>query len=143
MIRLEHLNLVVRDLDETLRFYRTAFPHWEERTQGESDWYGVKRRWLHFGDDYNYLTFNDNGQSENRDLKSNNMGMAHFAFVTTNLDALVKRMFEAGYDLSHQGAENAHRKNVYFLDPNGFEVEFVQYLSDIPQQRNNTDDENQ
>jgi hypothetical protein len=25
---------------------------------------------------------------------------------------------------------------VYFIDPNGFEVEFVEYLSDIPAQRN-------
>lgn len=140
MIRLEHLNLVVRNMQETLNFYQAAFPHWKVRVEGEGDWYGVPRKWLHFGDDYNYLTFNDNGQSENRNLRSNDVGLAHFAFVTSNVDAVVKRMFDAGYDISHQGAENSHRKNVYFIDPNGYEVEFVEYLSDLPLERNNSED---
>jgi hypothetical protein len=32
--------------------------------------------------------------------------------------------------------EEAFRKNVYFVDPSGFEVEFVEYLSDLPEERN-------
>jgi hypothetical protein len=36
------------------------------------------------------------------------------------------------------GAEDLHRKNIYFIDPAGFEVEFVQYLSGIPEERNST-----
>ena len=142
MIRLEHLNLVVRDMAETLRFYQAAFPHWRIRVDGEGDWYGVKRRWLHFGDDYQYLTFNDNGQGNNRNLQTNDVGLAHFAFEVRSTQAITKRLIHAGFEVSHHGAINAHRKNVYFIDPNGYEVEFVEYLSDLPQQRNNSDDIN-
>jgi catechol-2,3-dioxygenase len=138
MLHLEHLNLVVNDIDASLAFYQAAFPHWRVRQEGRSEWHGKPRRWLHFGDDYQYLTFNDNGVGENRDLGGHQTGLAHFAFVTLNLDALVKRLAEAGFALDHNGADEDHRKNVYFIDPNGFEVEFVEYLSDVPAERNHS-----
>ncbi|GAB3010987.1 VOC family protein [Bowmanella dokdonensis] len=136
MLRLEHLNLVVRDIPTALKFYRAAFPHWKIRGEGVADWYGTRRNWLHFGDDYNYLTFNDNGSGENRDLKSNSLGLAHFAYVVEDLDRLIDRMAGSGFTPAKQGSIDPHRRNIYFVDPDGFEVEFVQYLSDIPAQRN-------
>ena len=45
--------------------------------------------------------------------------------------------FHAGYEIDKHGPENPYRKNVYFIDPAGFEVEFVEYFSDIPSERNN------
>lgn len=136
MLQLEHINLVVNDIPETLAFYRAAFPHWRVREQGEGDWYGKPRKWLHFGDDYQYLTFNDNGDGEARDLTGHQPGLAHFAFVTNNIDAVIDRLAAAGFGIDKDGAEEPHRRNVYFIDPNGIEVEFVQYLSDLPAERN-------
>ena len=136
MLQLEHLNLVVSDIPAVLKFYRAAFPHWQVRQEGSSDWYGKPRKWLHFGDDYQYLTFNDNGVGDNRDLGGHQVGLAHFAFVTNNIDALIDRLGAAGFAVAKSGAEEPHRKNIYSNDPAGFEVEFVQYLSDLPQQRN-------
>lgn len=138
MLHLEHLNLVVSDIPAALKFYRAAFPHWRVRDSGESQWYGKSRKWLHFGDDYQYLAFGDNGVGGNRDLTSHQDGLAHFAFVTDNIDAVIKRLAAAGFDIAKEGAEEAYRRNIYFIDPSGFEVEFVQYLSDIPEQRNLT-----
>lgn len=135
-MRLEHLNLVVRDIPETLTFYKAAFPHWRTRSKGQAEWYGVERNWVHFGDDENYLTFNDDGTGENRDLSGHQTGLAHFAYVTTNLKAVIDRLEAAGFAIAKPGADNKFRKNVYFVDPNGFEVEFVQYLSDLPEERN-------
>jgi catechol 2,3-dioxygenase-like lactoylglutathione lyase family enzyme len=135
-MRLEHVNLVVRDIAETLTFYRAAFPHWQVRGGGKGNWYGEPRDWVHFGDDYNYLTFNDSGVGENRDLKSMALGLSHFAFVVDDLDAVVRRLLKAGFEIAIDGGNSPHRKNIYFVDPNGFEVEFVQYLSDIPSERN-------
>ena len=66
------------------------------------------------------------------------MGLAHFAFVTNNLTAMKNRLAAAGFAVSKDGAEHPHRANLYFLDPNGFEVEFVEYYSDIPKQRNSS-----
>lgn len=136
MLQLEHINLVVNDIPETLKFYQAAFPHWRVREEGQGPWYGKPRRWLHFGDDYQYLTLNDNGEGEARDLAGHQPGLAHFGFVTHNLDALVDRLREAGFEISHDGADDPHRRNVYFIDPSGIEVEFVQYGSDLPFQRN-------
>ena len=136
MLHLEHLNLVVSDIPAALRFYQAAFPHWRVREEGESHWHGKARKWLHFGDDYQYLTFNDNGVGDNRDLTGHLTGLAHFAFVTGNIDALIERLAAAGFAVAKDGAEEPYRRNIYFVDPNGFEVEFVQYLSDIPAQRN-------
>ena len=136
MIHLEHINLVVRDIPETLSFYQAAFPHWSVRGGGEGDWSGEPRNWVHFGDDYQYLAFNDDGVDENRDLAGHQIGLAHFAFVTNNIKALIKRLEKAGFKVDKAGAEDPYRENVYYLDPNGYEVEFVEYLSDVPSQRN-------
>jgi len=136
MLYLEHLNLVVNDIPAVQTFYQAAFPHWRVRDQGESDWYGKRRKWLHLGDDYQYLTFNDNGEGNNRDLAGHQSGLAHFAFVTGNIDAVIERLAAAGFPVDNDGADEPYRKNAYFIDPAGFEVEFVQYLSDIPEQRN-------
>jgi len=136
MLYLEHLNLVVNDIPAAQTFYQAAFPHWRVRDQGESDWYGKRRKWLHLGDDYQYLTFNDNGEGNNRNLAGHQSGLAHFAFVTGNIDAVIERLAAAGFPVDTDGADEPYRKNAYFIDPAGFEVEFVQYLSDIPEQRN-------
>ncbi|MEM9103149.1 MAG: VOC family protein [Pseudomonadota bacterium] len=142
MLHLEHLNLVVKDIPRALAFYQAAFPHWVIRGQGDTRWYGKTRHWLHLGDDYQYLTFNDQGEGENRDLKSHTLGLAHFAFVTTDLRGIVERLAKAGFaDTAgkwslHSRTHDEKRLNTYYFDPDGYEIEFVQYLSDVPAERN-------
>ena len=135
MIRFEHVNLVVSDVEASVRFYQTAIPHWRVRTSGEDQWNGKPRRWLHLGDDYQYITLNDNGEGDNRSLQGHQVGLAHFGIETDAIDALIERMKAAGYE-PHQVGEMGWRKNAYFLDPAGFEVEFVQYSADEPEKRN-------
>jgi catechol-2,3-dioxygenase len=134
---LEHVNLVVNDVHAMLKFYQAAFPSWAIRSQGEGTWYGKPRRWLHFGSDTQYIALSDNGEQANRDLTSHQVGLAHFAYVTNNIEHVISRLIQAGYEIAKPGSENPFRKNVYFIDPAGFEVEFVQYMSDIPRERNN------
>ena len=136
MIHLEHINLVVKDIPKMLEFYHAAFPHWSIRDQGVGSWYGKSRRWLHFGNDYQYIALSDNGEGENRDLSGHRVGLAHFAYVTHEIEALTSRLINAGFPVSKEGSKEPFRKNVYFVDPGGFEIEFVQYLSDDPRSRN-------
>ncbi len=136
MIQLEHVNLVVKNIPEMLSFYQAAFPHWYIRDQGEGEWYGKARNWIHFGDEYQYIALSDHGEGENRDLSGYQVGLAHFAYVTNNIDAVIERLTSAGFPIAKPGAEEPYRKNVYFIDPAGFEVEFVEYLSDEPEKRN-------
>ena len=136
MVRLEHVNLVGKSIESSLAFYQAAFPHWRIRAEGGGEWYGKPRRWVHFGDDYQYLAISDFGEGENRDLTGHSVGLAHFAFAVENLDALIKRLNQAGFPIYKNGSDSPYRNNIYFLDPDGFEVEFTEYLTDIPAQRN-------
>lgn len=139
MIHLEHLNLVVADIPRALTFYQAVFPHWSIRGGGEADWHGKRRNWVHFGDNYQYLTFNDDGVGDNRDLSGHQVGLAHFAFVTSDIDGVITRLAKAGFVVDKEGAIDEYRQNVYYIDPDGYEVEFVQYLSDNPSHRNRYD----
>ncbi len=137
MVRFEHLNLVVEDISRALGFYKAAFPHWKVRSEGQSTWNKKPRRWVHFGDEYQYLTFNDNGVGGNRDLRGHKTGLAHFAVTVSNLESVIKRLGAASFKPSNAGEQYTYRKNIYFIDPDGFEIEFVEYLSDVPTERNN------
>ena len=136
MIFFEHINLVIKDLEASLKFYRAVFPHWHIRAKGGGEWYGKPRKWVHFGDDRQYLALNEFGEDNNRDLTGHQVGLAHFAFATNNLDALIERLKDAGFDYDKDGADEPFRKNIYYIDPDGFEVEFIEYLSDLPTERN-------
>lgn len=119
MIHLEHLNLVVKNIPNSLKFYQAAFPHWSIRGGDKSKWSGKPRNWVHFGDDYQYLSLNDNGENENRDLTGHQVGLAHFAFVTHDLKNVMARLALAGFTSEKGDIENKSRQNLYYLDPDG------------------------
>lgn len=136
MIRLEHVNLVVKDLDTTLDFIQTAFPDWKVRGQGESEWYSKKRKWLHVGTDENYITLNEGSDDNNRDLKGHSPGLAHIGFAVDDVEGISNRLQAKGHEIATIGADHPHRKTLYFIDPAGFEFEFIQYLSEKPEEKN-------
>ena len=142
MPKIEHVNLFVTTIEPTLDFLQTAFPEWRVRGEGGGEWAGAPRRWLHIGDDDFYLTLNDftpgvgarAGRQRERD--STGLGLAHIGFEVASLDAVAARLQKAGYAPHHQGESHPHRRNLYFLDNEGLEFEFVEYLSDVPAERN-------
>lgn len=135
-MKLEHINMFVSDMQQSLNFYQAAFPYWQVRSKGTGEWYGKPRNWLHFGDEYQYLALSDSGEGKNRDLASNQIGLSHIAFEVKNIEAVIARLAEIGVSPSSSGSEHKFRKNIYFQDPDGFEIEFVEYLTDIPAERN-------
>jgi len=109
-MKLEHVNLVVSDINAMLKFYQAAFPYWSIRSEGEGTWYGKARRWVHFGDNDQYIAISDHGEGKNRDLSGHQIGLAHFAYVTNNLNAIIARLKHAGFAISKKGAVNPFRK---------------------------------
>lgn len=136
-MHLEHLNLDVNNIEKTLTFYRAAFPHWKIRDGAERD--TEHNKWVHFGDDWQFLTFNENVSAKKPSKHGTHLGVGHMGYVVTALDALVERLNNAGFDGHHYGASNPYRKNMYFYDPDGLEVEFVEYFSDVPAERNSSE----
>lgn len=139
-MRIEHVNLVVTEIEPTMAFLKIAFPHWQIRGQAQSHWYDKPRTWLHFGEDNFYIALSDNGEGENRDLTKHAPGLAHIGFVIDDMDGLIARYREQNIEPSVDLTVGRSRKNVYYIDPAGFEFEFVQYLSDIPAERHNYDE---
>ncbi len=134
MIRLEHANLLVRDVDEMIRFLRTAFPDFRIRGEGTM----LDTRWVHVGTDDVYLALNQATEepAERWAPYAGKPGLNHLGFEVDDAEALRARMHEAGYRESTVPNAHPHRTRVYFYDGEGNDWEFVEYRSDDPAQRN-------
>lgn len=135
MTRLEHANLHVRDVDEMIRFLRTAFPDFQVRGQGLG-WSGA--RWVHVGSDDVYLALSQATQAPAEPWKpyAGKPGLNHLGFEVDDAQALRARMLEAGYLESTVANSHPHRTRVYFHDSEGNDWEFVEYRSDDTAERN-------
>lgn len=133
--RLEHANLVVRDIDATIRFLQTAFPEFRVRhDSGRED----PDRWVHIGTQRTYIALTEATKvpSKAHVPYAGEPGMNHLGFEVDDVAALSTRMSAAGYEDSTVTNDHPWRKRVYFYDPDGNDWEFVQYLSDNPAERN-------
>tara|TARA_B100001741_G_C16247669_1_gene457047 strand:- start:22 stop:441 length:420 start_codon:yes stop_codon:yes gene_type:complete len=134
-MRLEHANICVHDIDGIIKFLRTAFPEFNIRHDeiGED---GI--RWVHIGTDRTYIAL----EKATNPLKnkwipySGKPGVNHLAFEVENVDIVRENLNSAGYKESTISNNHPYRKRIYFLDPEGNDWEFVQYLSDNNNERN-------
>ncbi len=136
---IEHANITVGSTDEAMRFLGTAFPEFRVRGQGFLAGGESTGRWTHFGTDETYLALQENAVPSGRsDVTYTNDGINHLGFVIEGMDALVERMADEGYHPTDASAMEGHpyRRRAYFKDQNGFEWEFVEYLTDNPAERN-------
>jgi catechol 2,3-dioxygenase-like lactoylglutathione lyase family enzyme len=133
-VRLEHANLIVRDIDASIAFLQTAFPEFRVRAD-QLDPDGT--RWVHVGTDETYvaLTAATVEPAERLAPYEGMPGVNHLAYEVDDVEALRERMAAAGYQNSTVPNNHPYRKRVYFLDPDGNDWEFVQYLSDDPGKR--------
>jgi len=133
-IRLEHANIIVRDIDEMVTFLTTAFP--EFRIRGEGTHNGS--RWLHIGTESTYIALNE-ADSEPKEAwrpYSGKPGLNHLGYEIDDAEGLRSRMRAAGYRDSTVPNDHEYRKRVYFYDPEGNDWEFIQYFSENPAERN-------
>lgn len=138
-LRLEHANLVVRDIDATLHFLTTALPAFRVRFDGVDD---QGRRWVHVGTDDAYLAlYAARREPAERWAPYEGLpGVNHLGFVVDDADGVRARLAAAGYRDNTVPTTHPARRRVYFLDPDGNDWEFVQYLSDDPAQRHDYGD---
>lgn len=127
MITLEHANLTVRDVDRTLHLLLTALPHWRVRGEGRLDWFGQSIRWLHVGDEHQYLALQSGGQGKAADWRGHATGVKHLGLVVSDVDAVVQRLQDAGFALDHWGGQTALRRSAYVVDEGSVQFEFVEY----------------
>jgi len=133
-IRLEHANLIVRDIDQMALFLTTAFPDFEIRSEGAKN--GC--RWMHLGTATTYVALSEATEASLEEWHPymGKPGLNHLGYEVDDVDALQRRMTEAGYRDSTYPNSHPHRKRVYFYDTEGNDWEFVQYFSEDPAERN-------
>ena len=130
--RLEHANINVRSIDETIRFLTTAFPEFKVRGRGVQD--GVQ--WLHIGTDESYLALNEIGAASPRVEIGGHGPLNHLGVVVDDAEAVADRLRQAGFQEGFLAPQHPYRKRIYFEDSDGLEWEFVEYLTDDPAKRN-------
>jgi catechol 2,3-dioxygenase-like lactoylglutathione lyase family enzyme len=123
--RLEHAYLSVKDLERSLSFYRRILPDWVIRWEGR----GEGGRWIHFGppgdDQPGYLSLAerpDAGSFEPYSL----LGPQHIGFAHPDVDRLIAEV-KPGIQPDDYVDDGKYRR-VYYSDPDGIELEFVQKL---------------
>ena len=133
-IRMEHANLSVRHMDESVRFLRAAFPEFQIRRQGLKD----GRRWMHIGTVDTYIALNEATAEAKEPWEpySGKPGLNHLGFEVEDVEALRVRLAAAGFRDSTYPNDHPHRRRVYFYDAEGNDWEFVEYFSDDPDERN-------
>jgi catechol 2,3-dioxygenase-like lactoylglutathione lyase family enzyme len=134
-VRMEHANLIVRDIDATIRFLQTAFPKFRLRHDGRDP---SGHRWVHVGTDDTYIALSQSTVEPAQHWRpyAGVPGVNHLAYEVDDVEALRARLQAAGYRDSTGANRHPYRKRIYFRDPDGNDWEFVQYLSDDPAQRN-------
>ena len=133
---LEHANITVTRLAPAVQFLLTALPTWRVRGQGEMDWFGTPIQWLHLGTDTHYIALQTGGNGPPLHWQSLATGAKHLGIVVADLDAVMQRLQAIGHTLDHSGGADAHRRSAYYCPDDLLQIEFVQYLSDQPCQRN-------
>ena len=133
---LEHANITVQQIDPPLRFLLTALPSWRVRGEGRMHWFGKTIRWLHVGSEQHYLALQDGGERTGPHWQSHQLGVKHLGIAVPDLAAVVARLLAAGYTMDHPGGSHPHRRSAYYQADGLVQIEFVQYLSDLPAERN-------
>lgn len=129
---LEHVNISVNNLDEAIEFIQTALPSFKVRGGGEQN----GRKWIHIGTDESYLAINEVSKTKLGGKNYDLTGMNHLGFVVNDVTQVAERLTAKGYVRSYPLTHHQFRIRDYFLDNAGNEYEFIQYLSDKPEERN-------
>jgi hypothetical protein len=126
---LEHIHVSVDSIGATEEFLSAALPELSRRGSGIAAGYGP---WVHLGDEDSYIALTEvKGATMPGELR-------HIGLVVDDVEALLERLARAGFQAADKSGldSHPHRRRVYYIDGNGLDWEFVQYLSADPALRN-------
>lgn len=125
-MHIEHVNLTVSDLEQSIRFYRELLG-FEVRWRGTlSDGQPAAHVGDLTGDRQCYLALFQASQPGRASEDYGRAGLNHVGFVVDDLDAMRVRLAALGVEPHLEGDYEPGRR-LYFHDPSGVEVELVEY----------------
>ena len=127
---MEHANMTVPDIEEAMAFLKTIEPEFSIRHDGRSV---GGHRWVHFGSPFSYVALRephlDNPNPQAPVTPYKNYGVNHLAWIVEDLDSVILRLDEKGYEQTLKDFDSPYRKRVYYNDRSGFEWEIIQYTT--------------
>jgi catechol 2,3-dioxygenase-like lactoylglutathione lyase family enzyme len=135
-IYLEHANITVPDIDQAIAFLQVIEPDFYVR-QDESPANG--HRWAHIGNEHVYIALQESepgSQPKMPHRTYENYGINHLGWVVDDLDVVIQRLEQQGYQCGLLVKPHRFRKRAYYYDKAGFEWELIQYLSNKDHERN-------
>lgn len=139
---LEHINLRVPSIALTQAFLQAAFPDFRVRGSGYGEVFGY---WSHIGNDDTYIALLQGEKPGEESVEgiprykySDSYRLMHVGYVVNSVEELIERLRKQGIEPDDVESLNSHphRRRVYYLDGNGVEWEFVEYLSKDAAKRN-------
>lgn len=121
-MRIEHANITVNDVDASARFYCTLFGahiRWEGVTE-------AGHRAAHIGDEDTYLSLFEAASAGRVPEDYTATGFNHLGFEVDDLERYRRRLEEMGVALKREEVYAPGRR-LYCFDPDGIEIELVQY----------------
>ena len=119
---LEHVNLTVSNMERSAAFYCDLLDlqvRWKGTT---SD--GTPA--AHVGDNRFYLALFQAKEAGRAPSDYTVVGLNHFGYVVDSLDSVKRKLATLGVE-PHMEHDYEPGKRLYFLDPDGIEVELVEY----------------
>ena len=122
----EHVNVTVSDPEKTARMLCDIFG-WKIRWHGEAINRGVT---YHVGSDASYIAvYSSKTPKVSGEVTYDSIGgLNHIGIVVDDLDAIEKRVNEAGYT-PHSHGDYEPGRRFYFHDHDNVEIEVVSYPS--------------
>mgnify|MGYP002631152414 CR=1 FL=1 len=129
----EHANITVNNLTNTIAFLRTAMPDFKVRGEGRDEHYG----WCHLGTDTSYIALQEVVIDKPVDrVPYRQLGVNHIGFVVDDVTLVAEKLKAAGFEEVSFDESHPSRKRAYFFDTDGIEWEFIEYLTDAMDSRN-------
>lgn len=113
---IDHINMTVKDLDESVAFYRGLFGFTVLKKQPE------KNSKIIGNDAIKLCLYQGDGAGDRT-------GIAHFGFNVTNFDDVIEQCESRGVKVLYGGVlEWKESRSVYIEDPNGYEIELSEVI---------------
>ena len=124
-MRLEHANITVTNIDNSFDFYHKLFG-FEKRWEGTASGNAGPVRAVHVGTEDTYLSFFEAEKEGRASANYGVVGVNHLGFQVQDLPSYRATLEGLGVAV-HLEADYEPGERIYFYDPDGVEIELVEY----------------
>lgn len=135
MVRIDHINMDVHNLEESKSWYKSLFDFQEVES---GVWDGpnmlgehVRKKWIILRSGQSMLCLYELPNLEARPSFDEGLQINHFGFQISSVEAFFERLRETQTSIEYGGAQRRpHSTSWYVSDPSGHEIEVTKWDDD-------------